>query len=209
MSSVVDEWLKAVEEVRLAETYSLLLTNWGKIARKENDGRKQRIALARCRNARRRLYELSDERVATFAREMPGEGLSDSGETLQDGTRIFCQKGGYYCYVVTGFHTKTFGKEFFDKPCMIFPHELKDPRARFRLEAVCPSSRVHDADYHPRSRLKPVQVSWKSIEFSIPSRFLWFAEVGKKSAKLVLFYSEEFRFLPLEIKKVIYRLLCS
>lgn len=209
MSSVVDEWLKAVEEVRLAETYSLLLTNWGKIARKENDGRKQRIALARCRNARRRLYELSDERVATFAREMPGEGLSDSGETLQDGTRIFCQKGGYYCYVVTGFHTKAFGKGYFDEPGRAFPRELKDPRARFRLEAVCARGRVHDADHHPHSRPKPALRSWKNIEFSIPSRFLWFAEVGKKSAKLVLFYSEEFRFLPLEIKKVIYRLLCS
>ena len=153
------------------------------------------------------LVALAEERLAVFCREMPAFGLVKTGERLGDGTAVF--RFGNKVYIPADFHMKHFRKGVFRsfgasgrwpaKDLKIGKRERRLAKTRFRLHER-PYLHKLLADATHDDFLIP-----HGLRLEIPASALFTAEYGKEAARLVLFYSEEFRGLPKEIKQLILR----
>lgn len=159
------------------------------------------------------LIALAEERLTTFCRELPGYDITKTDARLGDGTAVFEQYGNVY--VVATFHMKHFHKGVFQsfqsfeagvswpsKGPKIGKRERRLAKTSFRLYRcyVDDHKELNDLTYDDFSE-------WGKgpDDINIPASALFMAEFGKEAARLVLFYSEEFRGLPLPIKRLILR----
>jgi len=159
------------------------------------------------------LVALAEERLTTLCSELPGYGITKKDARLGDGTAVFGQYRN--TYVLTGFHMKHFRKGVFrsfgacvswlTKDLKIGKRERRLAKTRFRLSRCYFDNEEKLNKLTHDSILASPDYYDDEHNITIPASLLFTAEFGKEAARLVLFYSEEFRGLPKEIKQLILR----
>jgi hypothetical protein len=184
-------------------------------------------AIHKATRANKRLLRLAQKRLAALCRMLPALGLVMTDVRLDDGTAIFRFDGRNY--VLNDFHMESFRKDQFHEfgvdggpwPANDLQFNKREKRlaeTSFRLSRAPTSLTVIDRPLdvekaywmYREEAIKQYRREahgYDDVLLTIPAELLWYVEFCRPSAVLVLFYSAEFRGLPIEIKKMIIRML--
>lgn len=184
-------------------------------------------AIHKANKANRKLIRLAQKRLSALCRILPALGIVMTDVLLDDGTAIFRSDGR--SYVLHDFHMESFRKyQFRDfgvdggpwpaNDLQVSKRENRLAETHFRLSRIPttitlanrPTDGEQAAWMYREEAIKKQRWStdgYDNVLLSIPAVLLWYVEFCRPSAILVLFYSDEFRKLPIEIKKAIIRML--